>query len=132
VKRWIGARPAANLLLAGLGALAVFHLLLLFRVVPAGIAWGGRATTSPGTLFALELAGLAVTALFAAIVAGKARYLKAPKLRSLWTIGVWIIFVYFLLNTAGNLTSLSSMERAVFTPVSALLALLALRLAIER
>ena len=42
------------------------------------------------------------------------------------------MFGYFVLNVFGNVALTSKVERAVFTPVSLVLALLALRLALGR
>lgn len=72
----ISARAAARFLLVGLGALAVFHLSVLVGVVPAELVWGGRAAGSPGSVRLLEVVGIVVTALFAAVVAAKAGYLR--------------------------------------------------------
>jgi hypothetical protein len=131
LKKVISAGAAANALLAALGALALFHLLMLARVLPPDLAWGGRMVGPPGLLTLLEIAGLVVTALFAAVVAAKAGFWEAPWAGKVTTIAVWVVFGYFVLNTSGNLLSTSPLERAIFTPVSAILALLALRLAAE-
>jgi len=127
----ISPRTAANVLLAGLGVLVIFHALMILGVLPADIAWGGRADAA-GNVVLLEVVGLVVTLLFAAVVAAKAGYLGARPAGRLVTVAMWIVFGYFVLNVAGNLVSTSSLERAIFTPVSAILALLALRVAMSR
>ncbi len=132
MKRILGARTAANGLLIGLGGLAVFHVLLLMRVLPADIAWGGRANEASGSFLVLELVGLAVIALFALLVAAKIGYVKVSRLRPLVSVGTWLMFGYFTLNILGNLVSMSGLERAVFTPVSVVLSLLSFRLAVEK
>ena len=68
-------------------------------------------------------------ALFAAVVAAKAGYLKLPGPRRIVDVGVWVVGVYFALNTVGNLASMSGLERAIFTPVSLVLSVLAFCLA---
>jgi hypothetical protein len=132
MKMIIGAKWAANALLIGLGGLAGFHILLLMKVFPATVAWGGRVSQSSTDFIVLELIGLTVIALFAVIVASKIGYLKLMKQRQLVNIGVWVICGYFALNILGNLASMSGLERAIFTPVSFVLALLALRLGLEK
>ena len=47
-------------------------------------------------------------------------------------IGVWIIFIFLLLNTLGNLASDVSAENFIFAPVTIVLALCAFRLRIEK
>jgi hypothetical protein len=126
----IGTRTAANILLFALGVLAIFHLLVLLGLLPADIVWGGRAGDSSPNIFILELAGLIVTLLFAAVVAAKAGYVEAPISSRAIGIGMWVVFGYFLLNIVGNLSSVSTMERALFTPLSVILALAALRVAL--
>lgn len=113
-----------------LGALAGFHILMLVGVLPADLAWGGRAAGSAGTLRALEAVGLVVTVLFAAAVAARAGVIGGPRVRRPARIAMGVMAAYFLLNVVGNLTSASGPERAIFTPVSAVLAVLSLWLAL--
>ena len=122
-------RTTAVALLIGLTALAVFHVLLILGVLPADIAWGGRADRSSPSFLVLEIIGLLVIALFAAVVAAKAGYLKLPGPRRIVDVGVWVVGLYFALNTVGNLASMSGLERAIFTPVSLVLSVLAFWLA---
>jgi hypothetical protein len=128
----ISPRGAANVLLVGLSALVVFHVLMLSGVLPAEIAWGGRAGGSMGSLALLEIVGLIVTVLFAAVVAAKVGYLGSRPAGRAVNVTMWIVFGYFALNVAANLASTSSLERAIFTPVSVVLAAFALRLAVSR
>jgi hypothetical protein len=128
----IGEKSAAIALLVILGALGVFHVLMLAGALPAGIAWGGQAAGSPQTLRALEVVGLTATLLFAAVVAAKAGFLGGSSVRRPAGIAMWVVFGYFVLNVFGNLASLSGLERAIFTPVSVILALVSLRLALAK
>jgi hypothetical protein len=48
------------------------------------------------------------------------------------TILLWIIFAYSLLNALGNLASGVSVENLIFAPISILIAVLVLRLALEK
>jgi hypothetical protein len=41
MKKVLSARTAANALLCGLGALAVFHILIILGFLPSNIVWGG-------------------------------------------------------------------------------------------
>jgi hypothetical protein len=128
----ITERAAAITLLVILGALAVFHIFMLAGALPAGIAWGGQAESTPQTLRTLEAVGLVVTALFAGVVAARAGFISSVRVRRPARIGMWVMFGYFVLNVIGNVASTSGVERAIFTPVSLVVALLALRLASGR
>jgi hypothetical protein len=128
----ITERAAATALLVILGALAIFHVLMLAGALPSDIAWGGQAADAPQTLRTLEVVGLVVTVLFAAALAAKAGFIGSARVRGPARIGMWIMFGYFVLNVIGNLASTSGVERAIFTPVSVVVALLALRMAVEK
>jgi hypothetical protein len=132
VKRLIGPRMAANILLAILALLAVYHILILFKVLPSGMVWGGRAESSGESLVLLESVGLVVTILFAGVVASKAGYFRGTRFKTAVKVAMWIVFGYFVLNVFGNLMSTSLIERSIFTPVSIIVALLSLRLALEK
>ena len=132
MKKLISAKLAGNILLFSLGLLFLFHSLVLLKVIPADIVWGGQIKGVPANLVMLETVALVVAALFLLIVAARTGYLQAGKLSALVNIGVWLIFAYLLLNTLGNLASGISFEKLVFAPITIILALCALRLAIEK
>ncbi len=131
MKKIISAKLAGNVLLAALGLLAIFDVLVLLQVVPSNIVWGGQIQDASSNLIVLELVALVVTIGFALIVAAKLQYIGAGKFARAVNIGVWIIFAYMLLNTVGNLASGVSVERLIFAPITVIMALCALRLAIE-
>lgn len=128
----IRIRCASNLLLVGLGLVAVFHALILIGIVPPEIAWGGRAESLPVDLRIAEAFALLVLALFGLIVAGKAGYTRSERWAKISSVGIWIIFLFFVLNTVGNAVSLSPLERTVFAPVTFIFSLLSLRLALSK
>jgi hypothetical protein len=132
MRKWINAKLAGNILLFSLGLLFLFHVLVLLRVIPADIVWGGQIQGVPKNLVALETVALLVTALFILIVAAKTGYLQTGKWSGVVNVGLWLMFAYLLLNTLGNLASGISVEKLIFAPITILLALCALRLAIEK
>ena len=132
MKKLISAKLAGNILLAALGLLLIFHILVLLRVIPADIVWGGMMQGGQANLSMLETIALLVTLLFILIVAAKTGYLQAGKLSGVVNVGVWLIFVFLVLNTLGNLASGVSFENLTAAPVTIILALCAFRLAIEK
>lgn len=132
MKKLIGAKLAGNMLLVAFGLLAIFHVLVLLKVIPADIVWGGRIQGVPSNLLTLEAIALLITLVFLLIIAAKLGYMQAGQLSGAVNIGVWLIFVYLLLNTLGNLASGVSFEKLLFTPITIILALCAFRLAIEK
>jgi hypothetical protein len=113
-----------------LGLLLIFHLLVLLKIVPADIMWGGQANA--GNIVMLELIAIVVALFFGYVIAAKTGYFQVGKFMGVVKVLVWIIFAFLLLNTLGNLASGVSAENFVFAPITLVLALCALRLAIEK
>ena len=132
MNKLISTKLAGNLLLCSLGLLAVFHILVLLRVIPAAIVWGGAIQNSPMSLFTLEMISLLVTLLFAVVIAAKAGYINAFRFQAVVSIGVWIVFAVLLLSMVANFASGVAFENLIFAPIAVLLALCAFRLAIEK
>src|SRR6185295_14428722 len=101
MKKLISAKLAGNILLFSLGLLLVLHILVLLKIVPANIMWGGQATSA--NLVTLEIIALAVTLFFGCITAAKVGYIQVGRFSVMVNILVWIIFIFLLLNTLGNL-----------------------------
>ena len=132
MRKLISAKLAGNLLLISMLLLILLHILILFKIVPSDIVWGGQIGDSSSNLFIFEIIALAVTLIFTFIIAVKAGYIGSIKFRIVVNVGIWIIFAYFILNTIGNLASAVSVENLIFAPFTVLLAFLAFRLAIEK
>jgi hypothetical protein len=131
MKKVMSARLAGNMLLFGLGAIGLFHILELFNGVLPKIIWGRQIGDSTINLLTLEIYALILAIAFAIIVAAKMDYLKAGKFKKAAGAGMWIIFIYLLLITVGNFASGVSFENLVFAPITVTLGLCAFRLAIE-
>jgi len=132
MKKLISAKLAGNILLFSLGLLFLFHILVLLKVIPADIVWGGQIRSDQANLNTLEIIALLVTLFFILIIAAKTGYIQAGKLSGVINVGVWLVFAYLLLNTLGNLASGVSFENLVFAPITIILAFCAFRLAIEK
>lgn len=132
MKKFISVKLAGSILLFALALLAILHVLILFKIVPSGIVWGGQIGGSSGNLVVLETIALLVTLLFALIIAVKAGYVRTTRFKRAASLGMWLVFAYFVLNTLGNLASGISAERLLFAPITIVLAVLALRLALEK
>jgi hypothetical protein len=132
MKKLISVTLAGNLLLISLVLLAIFDILILLNVLTSNIVWGGQIKDSATNLLALEVIALFVTFVFAIIIAAKMDYIQAGKFKKAAGIGIWVIFAYLILNTVGNLASGISAESLIFAPITLVLALCALRLAVEK
>ncbi len=132
MKKLVGANLSGIILLISMGLLAFFHVFVLLKVIPSDIVWGRQINLLATNLIALEITVVLVTLVFTVIVAAKMDYIKASKFKKAINIGVWVIFVYLILNTFGNLASGISFENLIFAPITMVLAICALRLAVEK
>jgi hypothetical protein len=124
-------KTAAYIMIEVMAIVLVFHLLVLTGVIDFKIVWGGRLNTT-GEMVVFELVSIVSNTLFLLIVLrkiGKLRFIPNEKVIN----GVlWAMAVVFLLNTAGNMLSLNYWERIVFTPVTFLLTVCCVILALRK
>lgn len=120
---------AGNALLLLFGLLFIFHLLVLFEAIPYDIVWAGKIK-GRRYLRKMESISLLVLGLAAMIVSLRMGYINFFKNPDVINIGMWILFAFFTLNTIGNLTAKSPIEKYGFGMLTIMMALLALRLAL--
>ena len=123
-----GKKTTANIMLVILGAICIFHLLVLFGAVPYTLVWGGRLTGFAG-MVVYESVSLAISLAVMLVVMAKAGYVGILRLGVI-RVSIWVVLTVFALSTLGNLVSESNLEKMIFTPVAMLLAVLSLRLAL--
>ena len=124
-------RIAANGILLVLSLMVLFHVLVMVQVIPYGMVWGGRLENSSQMLL-FEAISIAVNLLMLGAVAISAGMVKVKINRGLLKAALWTMFAVFLLNTIGNLLSNNETEKLIFTPLTLLLSLFSLRLAISK
>lgn len=132
MKKLISAQLAGNILLILFILLALFHGLVIFKLVPSELVWGGQVADSSSNRILFEIIALLVILIFIMIVAAKIGYVQFIQFKKIINAGIWFIFAYMLLNTLGNLASGVAAEKMIFTPISLIMAILALRLGIEK
>ena len=108
-----------------------FHLLVLIKIIPYKMVWGGRLK-SYNDMYKFEAISLIVNLLFLFILLVKSNYLAISIPNNILTYTFWGMALLFLLNTAGNLVSKNKIEKMVFTPITVLLALFSIVLAMSR
>ena len=132
MKSLISVKLAGNTFLLISGMLALFHILVLTKILPSDIVWGGQFADSETNMLVIEIVSLIATLIFMFVVALKIGYFKSIRFGRRGGLSVWLIFAYLIMNTAGNLTSGWSTENLIFAPISLLLAFCALRIAVEK
>lgn len=106
----------------------VFHLLVLTGVIPFEIVWGGRLK-SEAQMLPYELVSIAINLIFLFFILTSAGYVRLKISGRFLRIVFWIMFALFLLNTLGNIMSDNTLERIIFTPVTAILSVFSFILA---
>ena len=132
MEKIIKARTAGIITLGIFALLIVFHILVLSHVVPSDLVWAGEVSEDPYDLLVLELTVILLILLFGMVLLLKLRLIAQRKSGRAINIGIWIIFAYFIINTISNLSRGITTESLIFAPVSLILVLLILRLAIEK
>ena len=94
----------------------LFHILILVRVIPFEITWGGRLK-SVEEMYVFETLSILILSFFIFVLLQKGGYI-----RSFWgkkTINrvLWIFFVLFVLNTVGNVFAKTEIEK-LFTLIT--------------
>lgn len=131
----INFNNAVRITLVLAGVMIVFHLsilmgILIFDFAPVDYLWGGRMETS-AQLLTFELISLLISALFFVLILIKSNRINLPALNGVVHIAMWLFFILFLFNTVGNLIAKTTFEK-LFALVTGLLALLVLRIVIEK
>ncbi|RZT21424.1 hypothetical protein [Fictibacillus sp. BK138] len=131
MKNLISLKMTSNFLLVMNGLILLLHILIILKVVPYHFIWGGQINNT-ADLYRLEGMSIFIQCLFIFIIGLKAGYIFPGKLKRTANAGVWIIFIFMIINTFGNLASTSGLETLIMTPLTIVLALLTFRLAVEK
>lgn len=99
-----------NILLTLLAIVIVFHFLIVIKIIPYSIAWGGRLQ-SDTAMYAFESASILINLFLVWLLLMKVRYVNAVLKEKTIKIFLWIFFALFLLNTVGNLFAKTAFER---------------------
>ncbi|MEX2233097.1 MAG: hypothetical protein WD824_13125 [Cyclobacteriaceae bacterium] len=124
-------RAASIAVITMLSLVIIFHLLILSGIIPYSIAWGGRLK-STDDMITFEAISIILNILMIAIVAQHSGFLHFRINETISRIGVWAMVLLFALNTVGNLLSVNETERIIFTPVTLILSVLCLVLALGK
>ena len=82
-------------------------------------------------MYRFEISSILVNSLFVIVVLVQANFLQINMPRKITTSALWLMTGLFLLNTLGNAISKNKLEQRLFTPVTILLAIFSLLLALS-
>jgi hypothetical protein len=122
----INNKNTIRLLVGLISLVIIFHILILVKIVPFGIAWGGRLK-SEKEMYVFESISTALNLFLIWILSLKSKNVKSK----LIDFTLWIFFVIFSLNTIGNLVAHTNLEK-YFSILTLIFALLLLRILTKR
>lgn len=110
--------------------LVLLHLLVLAKVIPYQFLWAGRIKTDQ-EMVRFESVSLVMSLFFVLIYLAQAHFIPV-QLPPLWLkVTLWIMAAFFLLNTFGNLASKNKIEKFFFAPLTILMTVLNVLLAMS-
>ncbi|MFB9311023.1 hypothetical protein BJY17_003159 [Agromyces hippuratus] len=120
---------AAIALCVILGVLAVFQLALALGAPIGRFAWGGQHRVLPARLRIGSAIAIVIYAVIAVIALDRAGAIDVVS-DVVSTVGMWVVFGYFVLGIPMNAVSRSRAERYTMTPIVVVLAVLSLVIAL--
>lgn len=106
-----------------LSLVMIFHLSILTQIVPYDIVWAGKLKTKQ-EMYVFETVSILINSILISTLLIKGNYLKINISHKIINAILWIHVVLFSLNTLGNLTAKTLFEKAVFTPLTFVSAIL--------
>jgi hypothetical protein len=102
----------------------IFHIMILVRVIPYEITWGGRLKTVE-EMFVFETISILINSFFLFVLLQKGGYVSFFLGKKTVTIILWIYFVVFVLNTMANVFAKTNFEKyfAILTLINSILIL---------
>lgn len=120
---------AAIALTALLALLAVLQLTVAAGAPLGRFVWGGQHQVLPTRLRAGSVAAIAIYAAIAALALDRADAIDVVP-DGMSRVGMWVVFAYLVLGTGLNAISRSKPERIAMGPLTAVLAVLSLIVAL--
>lgn len=116
-------------LLILLSLLLLLHFIILLKIIPYTVIWGGRLKSN-NEMYRFEILSVFIISLFIMVIMTQAGFTKLTIPNNLITYALLIMTGLFLLNTFGNAVSKNKIERLLFIPITILLTIFSLILAL--
>jgi hypothetical protein len=91
-------------------AYCIFHVLVLFQIIPFNVVWGGNIK-SISEMYILEGVALIIMLFIGAVLSMKSRLVKPIFTDKNINIILLVFAVFFMLNTIGNLLAETIIEK---------------------
>ena len=105
----------------------IFHLLIIIGVIPYALTWGGKLESTKEMLV-FETISIVINLFFLHTLLQKGSYIRTTYNKKIIRIILWVFFILFILNTAGNIQAITTFEKCltVVTGLNAVLLLMIL------
>jgi hypothetical protein len=122
------SQNAIKIMLGLLSLVIFFHLLIMIKMIPYKIAWGGRLQNDM-EMYMFETISIIINFFLCFILLMKGRYVRSQFKGKTINIILWFFLILFILNTVGNVFAQTNVEKlfALLTLISAVLILKILR-----
>lgn len=128
-RKYADLMPFALALTVVLSLLAIFQLALALGAPLGRFAWGGQHRVLPQRMRVGSIVSILIYALIALCALDRAGAIDVfPDIVS--AVAMWVIFGYFALGVVLNAISKSKPERAVMVPITIVLTVLSLLIAL--
>ena len=131
MKNLISLKQATVVIIVVLSLMLMFHILVLLAIIPYDIVWAGKIN-SEVDMKKLEIISILVNAFAILILLLHAGYIQNNISVKIFKVIIWLFVILFSLNTIGNLFAESQFELYFFAPLSFILAILCLRIVIDK
>jgi len=125
-------RVSANIATIMFAVVIILQLLLAAGILPVSMAWGGRQDVLTPNLRVASIVSAVILGLFAYIIRRRAGLLGPEEISIIIKVLAWIVTAYMAFNTFTNLTSQSSAEMMIFTPITSILTIVCFIVSISR
>lgn len=100
----------------------LFHILILLKIIPYEITWGGKLKTNE-EMYVFETFSILVNLFFIFVLLQKGVFIKPFLEKKTVSIILWIFLAIFVLNTIGNLFAKTTFEKGftILTLVNSIL-----------
>lgn len=104
------SKHAIKIFLGFLGAIILFHLCIVTKIIPYDITWGGRLTNDT-EMYIFETISILVNVFLSWVLLMKGDFVTYKFSNRVVNAVLWIFFAIFILNTVGNIFAKTDFEK---------------------
>ncbi|HMG15307.1 MAG TPA: hypothetical protein VK590_07680 [Saprospiraceae bacterium] len=108
----------------------ILHFLIILKIIPYHLVWGGRLK-SDKEMYRFETISILMNIIFLIVILVQANYVAIDLPKKIITYALWFMTMLFCINTFGNALSKNKIEQRLFTPITILLTIFSLILALS-